>query len=115
MFRVGMVDAFDLQDQYVSREDVANYDKTIIPVAHPLIALAPHVDFKDKPSEIYASLVMSMLDRENAAFIINHAKEINEMLGTYSSIPVRFDSTISVDDVMKRDSLHIKCQINTKT
>lgn len=110
-----MVDRYDLQDKYISSEDVANYDKTIMPLAHPLVTLAPHLDFKDKPSEIYASLVMSALDRENAAFIVKYAKEINEMLGTYSSIAVRFDSAISVEEVMKRDSLHIKCMINTKT
>lgn len=110
-----MIDRYALHDQYVSSEDVANYDKTIIPIAHPLVSLNPHVNGAEKPSCIVASLYLSKLDRENAVFIVQHAQQINEMLGTYSRLPIRFDTTISVDEIMKRDSLHVKCDINTKT
>ena len=110
-----MVDRYALQDQYLSRQDIANYDKTITQVAHPLVALKPHVTTTDKSSHIVLSLFLSTLDRENAAFIIKYAREINEMLGTYSRIPIRFDSMISQEEIMKRTSLHLQCEINTKT
>jgi|GEM_PF-4215825 len=115
MFRVGMIDRYSFQDQYLTRGDVINYDKTIMPLAHPVIGLHPHNDTPEKPSTIIVSLFLSTLDRENAAFILSHAKEINEMLGTYSTIPIRFDSTILLEDIMKRQSLHLKCEINTRT
>lgn len=75
-----MIDRYALHDEYLAREDVANYDKTIQPIAHPIVALKPHVSYADKPSMVIMSLYLSSLDRENAAFIIEHAKEINEML-----------------------------------
>lgn len=80
MFRVGMVDRYALHDQYLNTQDVANYDKSITAVAHPLISLAPHMATPDKPSMIQVSLFLSSLDRENAAFIVTHAQQINEML-----------------------------------
>lgn len=80
MFRVAMIDRYALHDQYLTNQSVADYDKTIIPVAHPLVAINSHVNSSDKPSTIIVSLVLSDLDRENAAFIVNHAKEINELL-----------------------------------
>ncbi len=115
MFRVGMTDRYTLNDQFLKREDVGNYDRTITQIAHPIVALPPHNDHKDKPSEIQVSFYLSDLDRDNAAFIVKYAQKINELLGTYSRIPVRFNNGVSVDDVMKRESLHVSCKINTKT
>lgn len=80
MFRVGMLDRYALHDQYVSSQDAANYDKSIVALAHPVISLPPHHDTTDKPSSIQIGLYLSSLDRENAVFIVKHAKEINEML-----------------------------------
>lgn len=75
-----MVDRYVLHDQYISQQDAANYDKSIIALAHPIVALDPHNDTPDKPSTINIGLYLSLLDRENAVFIVKHAQEINEML-----------------------------------
>lgn len=115
MFRVGMIDRYALNEQYLTAEDAANYDKTIIQTPHPLISLKPHIITPEKPSAIVLDLYLSQLDRENIAFIIQHAAQINEMLGTYSRIPVRFDPTIALEEVMNRDTLHVRCDINTRT
>lgn len=115
MFRVGMIDRYALHDQYLTAEDAANYDKTIVQIPHPVVSLKPHILSPDKPSIIVLDLYLSQLDRENITFIIQHAAQINEMLGTYSRIPVRFDPTTSLEEIAKRDSLHIRCDINTRT
>lgn len=115
MFRVGMIDRYVLHDEYLAREDVANYDKTISAVSHPVIALAPHSHTPDKKSTIAVSFFLSALDRENALFILQYAKEINEMFGTYTRLPIRFDATLSAEDITKRDMLRIQCDIDTKT
>ena len=75
-----MIDRYTLHDQYLSTQDSTNYDQTIVNVPHPVVSLRPNIMSADKPSTIVVSLYLSTLDRENAVFIINHAKEINELL-----------------------------------
>lgn len=115
LFRVWMTDRYTLNDQYVSRNDTANLDRTIVQIPHPIISLAPHVEYTDKPSEIITSFYLSDLDRDNALFIVKYAQKINELLGSYSRIPVRFDTNVSEEEIKTRMSLHVKCSINTKT
>lgn len=110
-----MMDRYVLDDGYITHTDTAQYDKSIISIEHPLVALQAHNASPDKPSAIAVSFFLSSLDRENAAFIVKYAQKINEMLWTYTTIGYRFDGTISVDEIMKRDMLHVQCQIDTRT
>ncbi len=75
-----MLDRYALHDQYIANQETASYDKSIVALPHPVIALNPHNDTADKPSSIHIGLYLSSLDRENAVFIVKHAQEINEML-----------------------------------